>query len=190
MVSSGLVKIGAAVAALAVAGWLVTGVVLSFASRPTATEDLTTAWTQAGATPLGGAATVTVEPGSTLVAFLVGTQLLGTAGTTTGSCTATDADGPLTLGWPVHVNRSLNGVLTGDQETVAIAGWTNRNSAPATVRIRCDSGDSTVDHFVAVPTRTAVVASGRWFQPWGWVGLGLLGFILIGIGFARILKTR
>lgn len=190
MVRSRLIKIGAAIVAVAVIGWLATTIALSFAARPDGTEDLTAAWTSAGATPLGRPTEVTVPAGSTLVAFLVGTQLLGGAGTTTGTCTATDAGVPLALGWPVHINHSLSGVLPDGRETVAIAGWTNRSGAPVTARIRCGSGDSTVDHFVAVPTRTAVVESRPWFQPWGWAGLAATGFVLMGIGFARILKTR
>lgn len=180
-----LVRFGAGVVVAAVIGWLVTSVTVSHSANPTTTEDLTAAWKQAGATPLGSTATATVPAGSTLTAFLVGTDLYGIAGTTTGSCTAESPDTAVELGSPVHINRSLTGVLRERQETVAIAGWTNDSGKPANVRIRCVSSDSTVEHFVAVPTRTAVVQTDPWFQPWIWVGLGALGTALILVGLRR-----
>lgn len=185
MTRRGWVAIGAVIAAVAFAGWLATMLALSFAANPDTTEDLTTEWIESGATPLGSPDTVTVPAGQTLVAFLVGTQLRGIAGTTTGTCTASAAGRPLTLGRPVHVNRSLTEILTDGQETVAVAGWTNHSAAPVEVRITCDSRDSTVDHFVAVPSRTAVLESRPWFQPWGWAGLGALGVALALAGLLR-----
>ena len=169
---------------LAFAGWIITVLVLAFAAQPDASEDLSAPWKQAGATPLGGTASVAVPGGETLVAFLVGTQLRGTAGTTTGTCAATSDGHRLDLGWPVHVNPSLTGILSPGQEVVAIAGWTNRSDGPARVDITCTTQDSTVDHFVAVPSRTAALETAHWFQPWGWVGLGILGLTVAGVGMA------
>jgi len=160
---------------LALVGWVATMVVTSLASRPNSSEDLTTVWTTSGPTQLGGSTTVEVPVGQTLVAFLVGTQLRGTAGTTTGTCSATSAGGSLPLGWPVQINPSLTGVLASGQEIVAIAGWTNIQDSAVTVQITCVSGDSTVDHFVAVPTRTAVVRHDPWFQPLAWIAVAALG---------------
>jgi hypothetical protein len=167
---------------LALFGWLATMIVSSSASQPTSTEDLTAAWMKSGPTPLGGSTTITVPDGQTLVAFLVGTQLRGTAGTTTGSCSATSAGMKVTLGWPVHINRALTGVLADGQETVAIAGWTNRQGSAATVQISCMSADSTVDHFVAVPTRTGIVQQDPWFQPWVPLLVAGLGATSVVIG--------
>lgn len=181
-----LLKLGLAAVTLAVCGWLITLVALPFSQRPSATEDLTAAWTDAGDTRLDQSATVTVPPGQTLVAFLVGTDLYGAAGTTGGSCAATAGGRPLPLGWPVLVNRSLDGVLKDGQETVAIAGWTNRTGSAVSVAITCNTNDSTVTHFVAVPSRTAVITTKPWFQPWGWVALGAMGAVLTALGVLRI----
>ena len=169
---------------LALVGWLATMVVASMASRPTSSEDLTAVWTTSGPTQLGGSTTVEVPVGQTLVAFLVGTQLRGTAGTTTGTCSATSAGGSLQLGWPVQINPSLTGVLASGQEIVAIAGWTNIQVSAVTVQITCGSGDSTVDHFVAVPARTAVVRHDPWFQPLAWIALAAVGIAAIVAGLS------
>jgi hypothetical protein len=181
-----LVAIGMATVALAGLGWIGTLLTGSFLQQPDTTENLTSAWTQAGPTPLGESTTVTVLPGQTLVAFLVGTDLYGIAGTSTGTCTATSGGTPLDLGWPVQINWSLTGVLESGQESVAIAGWTNTIDQAAPVEIRCTTGDSTVDHYVAVPTRTGVVTSTPWFQPWGWVALAVVGVVLIASGARRV----
>lgn len=181
-----LLKLGLTVVALAVCGWLITLVALPFSQQPSTTEDLTAAWTHAGDTRLGQSATVTVPPGQTLVAFLVGTNLYGAAGTTSGSCAASADGRPLSLGWPVLINRSLAGVLQDGQETVAIAGWTNRAGVAVSVVITCNTIDSTVTHFVAVPSRTAVIPTDPWFQPWGWVALGAMGAALTALGLLRI----
>lgn len=178
-----LVTLGVATAALALAGWLATTLGVSFAARPATTEDLTAAWTQAGSTRLGSTARVRVPEGSTLVVFLVGTGLYGIAGTTTGSCTAEPP--AVRLDRPVHINRSLTGVLGDGRQSVAIAGWTNHTGTPANVTIRCDSRDSGVEHFVAVPTSTAVVETDPWFQPWGWLALAAAGAALIAVGATR-----
>lgn len=178
-----LIKLGVAIAALALAGWLTTVVVTSFAAKPTTTEDLTTVWNQAGPTRLGTPTRVTVPAGSTVVAFLVGADLTGIAGTTTGTCTAEPPT--IRLGWPVQINRSLTGVLRDGQQTVAIAGWTNHTGAAVDVTLRCDSTDSTVEHFVAVPTQTAVVQTDRWFHPWVWLALGAVGALLIAVGASK-----
>jgi hypothetical protein len=165
---------GAALLAVALLGWIGTLVALPFLRNPAVTEDVTAAWKQAGPTTLGRTAAVTVPPRQTLVAFLVGTQIYGPGGTTGGSCTATGDGSSVDLG-RVLINQSLNGVLRDGQETVAIAGWTNDGDAPVRVDIRCITNDSTVDHFVAVPTRTAVGIQNPWFQPWLWVAVATLG---------------
>ena len=151
-----LIKAGLATAALALAGWLVTLVTVPLLQQPAGLEDLTAVWTQAGPTPLGQPTTVAVPPGQTLVAFLVGTDLHGLAGTTGGDCAATRDGQPLRLDWPVQINPSLSGVLRDGQQTVAVAGWQNTTSGDVKVEILCRSSDSTVEHYAAVPTRTAV----------------------------------
>ena len=177
-----LVAAGLCAMVLALFGWLATMIVSSIASQPNSTEDLTAVWTISGPTPLGGSTTIAVPDGQTLVAFLVGTQLRGTAGTTTGSCSATSAGMKVALGWPVQINRSLTGVLADGQETVAIAGWTNRQGSVANVQIICTSADSTVDHFVAVSTRTGIVQRDPWFQPWAPLVVAALGATSAVIG--------
>lgn len=180
------VTAGVAVVALAFLGWAATLAVVPFLQRPGDFEDLTAAWTQAGPTALGEHATVTVPPGQTLVAFLVGTGLGGLPGTTGGSCTAARGNAPVDLVWPVQIDPSLTGVLDDGQEIVAIAGWNNTTGQPATVTIRCTTADSGVEHYVAVPSRTAVLTDYPWFQPWGWVGLALAGVALIISGAERV----
>lgn len=179
------VKAGIAMIALAVLGFVVTLWVHPFAVRPDAAEDLTSAWKKAGPTALGHSTTVVVPPRDTLVAFLVGTQLLGGAGTTTGTCSATSAGRNIALGSPVQIERSLTGILKNGQETVAVAGWANSGPTDAVVEISCRSSDSTVEHFVAVPTRTGVVERRPWFQPWAWVALAAVGVVLTAMGVAR-----
>lgn len=174
----GLVAVG-----LALLGWVVTLFAVPFLQHPNATEDLTAVWTQAGPTPLGQSTSVAVPPAQTLVAFLVGTDLYGIAGTTTGSCTATRDGQPVHLDGRVQIERSLTGVLEDGQETVAIAGWTNATDGVVRVEISCTTGDSTAHHYVVVPSRTAVVTRDPWFQPWGWVVIAVLGvaFIVAGV---------
>ncbi len=172
-------------AVLALLGWLVTLAVVPFTQKPRVTEDLTTAWTQAGPTRLGRPTTVPVPPGQTLVAFLVGTDLYGIAGTTTGTCAASAGGRPIALSGRVQIDRSLTGVLPDGRQTVAIAGWTNTGDTTADVGIRCESKDSTVDHYVAVASRTAVLTRDPWFQPWVWAGVGTLGAALIAAGLLR-----
>jgi hypothetical protein len=180
------VTAGVAVLGLALLGWIGTLLVVPLLQQPDTTEDLTAAWTQAGPTALGEPTAVSVPAGQTLVAFLVGTDLYGIAGTTTGDCTAVRDGRPLELGRPVHINRALTGVLADGQETVAVAGWTNATDIPVRVEVRCTTSDSTVDHYVAVPTRTAVVAHDPWFQPWGWVAIGVIGLAVIVTGVRRL----
>ncbi len=180
------VTAGVAVLGMALLGWIGTLLVVPVLQQPDTTEDLTAAWLQAGPTPLGESTTVAVPMGQTLVAFLVGTNLYGIAGTTTGTCTAARHGRPLTLGNPVRIDRSLTGVLAGGQETVAVAGWTNTTGRSAEVEVRCATTDSTVDHYVAVPTRTAVVVHAPWFQPWAWVAIGVAGMALIATGARRV----
>jgi hypothetical protein len=93
---------------------------VSFLQHPDTTEDLTAVWKQAGGTPLGQSSTVAVPPGQTLVAFLVGTDLYGIAGTTGGTCTADTGGRTLDLGWPVQLNWSLTDVLNDGQQIVAM----------------------------------------------------------------------
>lgn len=189
-----MLTIGLALIALAFAGFLVTMIATSMSARPggardPGVEDLSDAWRAAGPTPLGGSTAVRVPPRETLVAFLVGTQLGGAAGTSTGRCAA-DADGrEITLGWPVDVNPSVDATLTHGSDLVAVGGWTNPGNASVAVRVSCNSADSGVDHFVAVPTRTAVVRHIPWFQPWGWAGLAGFGAMLLGAGVFRGLRS-
>ncbi len=174
---------GASLLTLALLGWIGTLFITPLLQHPDSIEDLTAAWKQARATPLGQSTIATVPPGQTLVVFLVGTDLYGIAGTTGGSCSSAAGDGaPIDLGWPVLIDRSLTGVLADGQETVAIAGWANPTDHDVRVGIRCSSEDSTVDHYVAVPTRTAVVTQTPWFQPWLWGALAVLGVALIATG--------
>jgi hypothetical protein len=179
-VTAGLVAIG-----LALLGWVVTLFAVPLLQHPSTTEDLTAVWTQAGPTPLGQSTSVAVPPGQTLVAFLVGKDLYGIAGTTTGSCTATRDGQPVDLAGRVQIERSLTGVLANGQETVAIAGWTNDTDGVANLVIRCTTGDSTVHHYVAVPSRTAVATRDPWFQPWGWVAIAIIGVALIATGLRK-----
>ena len=181
-----LVKAGLATVALALLGWIGTLLAVPLLQHPDTTEDLTAAWTQAGPTPLEQSTTVAVPAGQTLVAFLVGTDLYGIAGTTGGSCTAATGGRPVDLGWPVQINRTLTAVLNDDQETVAVAGWTNRSDDTVRVELRCTTTDSTADYYVAVPSATAVVTRDPWFQPWGWVAMAAVGVALTVFGVLRI----
>lgn len=174
-----LVKTGLGLLGLAVVGWLVTLFAVSFTARPHSFEDLTAVWRKAGPTALGATASVNVPPGDTLVAFLVGTDLTGIAGTTGGDCSAASQGSPLALGWPVQIETVLTGILEPGQQIVPIAGWSNDTSNDAVVEISCSTGDSTVDHFVAVPTRTGVVEHDPWFQPWLWVAIGGAGLVVL-----------
>lgn len=177
-----LLVAGLAAVAAAVLGWGVTFLAAGWAAYPDTVEDLTGVWTEAGPTPLGGTAAVGVPPGQTLVAFLVGTDLRGFAGTTSGSCKATSSGGPIGLRWPVLLDYSVDARLTGGLEAVATAGWTNHGRTTADVAISCTTIDSTVRYFVAVPSGTARLADRPWFQPWGWVTLGAAGAALIVAG--------
>jgi hypothetical protein len=174
-----LVKTGLGLVGLAVIGWLVTLLAVSFTARPHSVEDLTAVWRKAGPTALDATASVTVPPGDTLVAFLVGTDLTGIAGTTGGSCSATSQGHPLGLTWPVQIETVLSGILEPGQQTVPIAGWSNDGSRDALVEISCSTRDSTVSHFVAVPTRTGAVEHDPWFQPWLWIGTGGCGLLVL-----------
>lgn len=176
------VTAGAVLIAMALLGWMATMVAVPFLQKPHTTEDLTAAWKQAGPTPLGQSTTVSVPPGQTLVAFLVGTQIYGPAGTTGGTCAASGDGHPVNLGWPVYIDTSLTNELRDGQEIVAISGWTNDSGRTVRVDITCGTGDSTIDHFVAVPTRTAVVAHAPWFQPWSWVAMALAGLAVLASG--------
>lgn len=181
-----LVVTGLGAAVVALIGWLGTGLGSSWVAQPDSVEDLTAAWAAAGVQPLGASAGVPVPAGQTLVALLVGTDLRGISGTTTGTCTATAAGQPLTLGWPVLLDFSVTGLLTGDREAVAIAGWTNTAATEVAVDISCDTRDSTVDGFIAVPSATAVIPREPWFQPWGWAILGIAGAGLAAVGVYRL----
>ena len=179
------VKLGLATVLLALLGWIGTSLAVPFLQHPDTTEDLTAVWKQAGGTPLGQSSTVAVPPGQTLVAFLVGTDLYGLAGTTGGSCMASTDGRTLDLGWPVQLDWSLTDVLNDGRQSVAIAGWMNRDVRTIRVAISCSTGDSTVDHYVAVPSRTAVIIRYPWFQPWGWAALAAVGLALAVLGVLR-----
>lgn len=180
LIAGGLVVVGAAVI-----GGLGTAVGAPVAAQPDGVEDLTAVWSAAGPTPPGGTASVLVPPGQTLVAFLVGTDLRGIAGTTTGTCAA-DADGSrLRLDWPVLLDFSVTGPLAESREAVAVDGWRNDGSSPRRVSISCDSADSGVEYFVAVPSTRAALPATPWFQPWGWVALGTLGALIVAAGAVR-----
>ncbi len=166
-------------------GWLVTLLGSAWAAQPDVIEDLTEVWPVAGVTPLGASADVAVPPQQTLVALLVGTDLRGIAGTTTGTCTARSGAESLALDQPVLLDFSVTGPLAGEREAVAIAGWRNAGETAATVDIACTTGDSTVEGFVAVPSRTAGFPKDPWFQPWGWVALGGAGAMLTTLGLVR-----
>lgn len=185
MTVGGLLKIGLAALVAAALGWVVTFAAGTFVTQPNSVENLTPAWRAAGATPLGDTTTVSLPPGQTLVAFLVGTDLLSLAGTTTGTCSASSAGRPIELSWPVQINPELHGILGNGQQIVAVAGWVNHGRSPVSVEIACTSRDSTVEHFVAIPTRTGAVPRNPWFQPWGWLALGIFGVIAVAVAVVR-----
>ena len=112
-----------------------------------------------------------MPPGQTLVAFLVGTDVRR-RGHHRRLVRATAEAGQ--AGWPVLINRTpFKGILKDGQQTVPVAGWTNHANHAVPVRdLHCQTTDSTVTHFVAVPSRTAVIPNDPWFQPWGWLALG------------------
>lgn len=181
-----LVLSGLGFLAVGLVGWLATLLASAWAARPAVIEDLTAVWPVAGSAPLGGSVTVSVPPGETLVAFLVGTDLRGTAGTTTGTCAAQAGAAAVPLASPVLLDFSVDGLFTGNREAVAVAGWRNAGDDAVAVEISCDTADSTVDGFVAVPSKSAAFPSDPWFQPWGWVTLGSLGGVLIVVGLVRL----
>jgi hypothetical protein len=181
----GLLKLGLGALVVAALGWVVTFAAGTLLTQPNSIENLTPGWTAAGATPLGETTTVSVPPEQTLVAFLVGTDLLSIAGTTTGTCSASAAGRPINLSWPVQINPELSGILGNGRQIVAVAGWANHDRNPVSVEITCTSSDSTVEHFVALPTRTGAVPRNPWYQPWGWLALGTAGVLAIAIAVAR-----
>lgn len=180
-----LVPAGLGLLVVSLAGWLATLLGASWAGQPDTIEDLTPVWPGAGVTPLGASVTVSVPSEQTLVALLVGTDLRGIAGTTTGTCTARSGTGSVPLDQPVLLDFSVTGRLAGDREAVAVAGWRNAGEEDLSVDISCDTRDSTVQGFVAVPSRTAAFPKDPWFQPWGWVALGGAGAMLTTLGLVR-----
>lgn len=180
-----LVLTGLGLLVVSLAGWLATLLGSAWAAQPDTIEDLTAVWPVAGVTPLGSSTTVSVPPGQTLVALLVGTDLRGIAGTTTGTCTARSGAESLALDQPVLLDFSVTGPLAGEREAVAIAGWRNAGESAATVDITCTTNDSTVEGFVAVPSSTAGFPKDPWFQPWGWVALGGVAAMLTALGLVR-----
>ena len=180
-----LVPAGLGLLVFALAGWLATLLGASWAGQPDTIEDLTPVWPGAGVAPLGASVTVSVPSEQTLVALLVGTDLRGIAGTTTGTCTARSGTGSVPLDQPVLLDFSVTGRLAGDREAVAVAGWRNAGEKDLSVDISCDTRDSTVQGFVAVPSRTAAFPKDPWFQPWGWVALGGAGVMLTTLGVVR-----
>lgn len=185
-----MVRVGIAVIAAAAIGLIATSLLTSFRGRSHGTEDLSAVWRAADATPLGQSTTVTVPAHQTLVAFIVGTDLGGLPGTSSGSCAAEAAGTKIDLGWPVHIDSSVDATLTRGLERVAVSGWTNRGQGPAVVDISCTAADSGVKHFVALPTRTAVVEHRPWFQPWGWIAVAGLGAGLIAWAALRGRRSR
>lgn len=182
MRSTRMITVGLAAGLLAVLGWLATTVALSFAAQTHVTEDLSAVWTPKSRTPLGRSVAVEMPADQTLVALLVGSQLQGIAGTTTGTCTASASGQPLPLAWPVHLDWRVEGRLEVQQQAVAVAGWTNPGASAVTAIVACDTPDSTVAYFVAVPSESAVIAQDPWFQPWAWVALGIFGLSLLVVG--------
>ena len=180
-----LVPAGLGLLVVSLAGWLATLLGASWAGQPDTIEDLTPVWPGAGVAPLGASVTVSVPSEQTLVALLVGTDLRGIAGTTTGTCTARSGTGSVPLDQPVLLDFSVTGRLAGDREAVAVAGWRNAGEEDLSVDISCDTRDSTVQGFVAVPSRTAAFPKDPWFQPWGWVALGGAGVMLTTLGVVR-----
>ena len=180
-----LVPAGLGLLVVSLAGWLATLLGASWAGQPDTIEDLTPVWPGAGVTPLGASVTMSVPSEQTLVALLVGTDLRGIAGTTTGTCTARSGTGSVPLDQPVLLDFSVTGRLAGDREAVAVAGWRNAGEEDLSVDISCDTRDSTVQGFVAVPSRTAAFPKDPWFQPWGWVALGGAGVMLTTLGVVR-----
>ena len=180
-----LVPAGLGLLVVSPAGWLATLLGASWAGQPDTIEDLTPVWPGAGVAPLGASVTVSVPSEQTLVALLVGTDLRGIAGTTTGTCTARSGTGSVPLDQPVLLDFSVTGRLAGDREAVAVAGWRNAGEKDLSVDISCDTRDSTVQGFVAVPSRTAAFPKDPWFQPWGWVALGGAGVMLTTLGVVR-----
>jgi len=177
---------GIALVIAAVVGWIGTSLVSSLAASHNAgREDLTAQFQSAGSTALGQSTTVSVQPGQTAVAYLVGTGLHSTAGTTTGDCSAREENGSsLDVFDGVHIDTSLTGVLSPGQELVAIAGV--RPDRAAALTITCDSHDSGVDHYVVVASNVATIAATPSWSPWAWIVGGLAGIALIGIGVARL----
>lgn len=177
---------GIAVVIAAVIGWIGTSLVSSIAASGNAgREDLTSEFRAAGPTALGRSTTVTLRPGQTAVAYLVGTGMHGTAGTTTGDCSAHDeSSSSLDVSTSVHIDTSLSGVLSPGQELVAIAGV--RPDRAAVLTFTCDSRDSGVDHYVVVASNVATVATTPRWSPWAWILGGLAGIALIGVGVARL----
>ena len=180
-----MILVGLAALLLAALGWLATTVVVSFTARPRVTENLTGVWTQNSPTALGRATAVEVPADQTLVALLVGTELRGIAGTTTGACTATASRQPLPLAWPVHRDWRVDDRLKGEQQAVATADWTNPGDSTVIATVTCDTRNSTADYFLAVPSQTAVIARDPRFQPWAWVALGGVGLSLVTAGVWR-----
>ncbi|HPX37997.1 MAG TPA: hypothetical protein PLH92_14560 [Mycobacterium sp.] len=185
-----LVRLGVAIIVAAAIGLVATALTISFRNKSDVVEDISAAWRAADATPLGQSTTLTVPAHHTLVAFIVGTDLGGLPGTSSGSCAAEAAGTKIDLGWPVHIDSSVDAALTGGLERVAVAGWTNRGDGPRVVDISCTAADSGVKHFVALPTRTAVVEHRPWFQPWGWIAMAGLGAMLIAGAAALGRRSR
>ena len=181
-----LLAIGIVLILGSVIGWIATSFVSSMAaSGESGREDLTVQFHEAGPTPLGQPATVTLRAGQTAVAYLIGTGLHGTAGTTTGTCHARDEQNQsVAVTSNVFIETSVSDVLKAGQELVAVGGVSTDHDV--TLSITCDTSDSGVDHFVAVPTNAGTVATPPSWSPTAWIVAGLLGTALITAAFPRL----
>lgn len=184
--SERLVVLAVIMAVLALAGWIGTTVFTQFAAANGArSEDLSARFIAAGPSELGASVKVPVEAGQSAVAFFVGEDLHGVAGTTTGSCTATDADGaPVEFLYSVVLDSTLVNVLAeGKQHKAISAAPVDRTT---TLSATCTARDSGVDSFYVVPSDQATFVSTPAWHPWAWFILAGAAAIMFVIGVMRL----